>query len=121
MTEVHDNRNRVKNWIRSVEEEGQVFGGVFMMWLGVSFLIKEMSLIRSSMWWPVFAGGFGVLLILRGIIVYQNGGFWGEAKGHVIGGAFFMFLSLARYFDFHNWWPIILILIGISTIVGADR
>lgn len=121
MTEVRENGNIVKNWTRRIEDEGQIFGGAFMMWLGISFLLKEMNYIRSNMWWPVFAAGFGVLLILRGLLVYQNGGYWIKAKGHIVGGAFFMLLAFARYVNFHNWWPMILIVIGISTIIGADE
>ena len=121
MTEVHDNGIERNAWGRRLEEEGKVFGGVFMMWLGVSFLLKEMNYIRDSMWWPVFAAGFGVLLILRGIMVYQNTSFWSEAKGHIFGGAFFIFLSFASYMNFDNWWPVILIGIGLSIILGRGR
>ena len=121
MKEVHDNGNRTNTWGRRLEEEGKVFGGVFMMWLGVSFLLKEMNYIRDSMWWPVFAAGFGVLLVLRGIMVYQNTSILDESKGHVFGGAFFIFLSLASYMNFDNWWPIILIGIGLSLILGRGR
>ena len=121
MKEVHDNGNRTNTWGRRLEEEGKVFGGVFMMWLGVSFLLKEMNYIRDSMWWPVFAAWFGVLLVLRGIMVYQNTSIWDESKGHVFGGAFFIFLSLVSYLNFDNWWPVILIGIGLSIILGKGR
>lgn len=92
-----------------------------MMWLGVSFLLREMNYIKGSMWWPVFAAGLGVLLILRGTLVYQNNGYWSEAKSHVFGGAFFMFIGLAKYANFDAIWPIILIGIGLAAILGADR
>ncbi len=101
---------------RSLEDEGKVFGGVFMMWLGVSFLLKEMHYIRSSLWWPVFAAGLGILLILRGLMVYQSSGYWTNSKKHIFGGGFFLMLSLMRYYNFQNWWPIILVVIGLATI-----
>ena len=121
MTEVHDNGNRVKNWTRRVEEEGKIAGGMVTMWLGATFLLREINYIKGSMWWPVFASGLGVLLILRGISVYQNGGYWSETKSHVFGGAFFMFIGLAKYADFTAIWPVILIGSGLAVILGADR
>jgi hypothetical protein len=81
MTEVHGNRRGA--WGCSVEE-GKVWGGIVTIWLGVSFLLKEMSYISVSMWWPVFAVGLGVLLILRSLNVYQIEGYWGKGTANLV-------------------------------------
>ena len=121
MTENHDNGNRVNNWTRRIEDDGKVFGGMVTIWLGVSFLLKEMNFIVNSMWWPVFAVGLGALLILRGLNVYKSDGYWSEATGHMIGGAFVAFIGLAKFINFTHIWPVILIGSGLAIVLGADR
>jgi hypothetical protein len=120
MTESNINR-RVENWTRRVEDEGQIIGGAIMVWLGITFLLSEMNYISYNMWWPVFATGMGVVLVAKGVLGYRYRYHRSDANGYVIGGAVFLILGLGSFFSFHNWWPMILILIGISTIVGADR
>lgn len=98
---------------------GKVSGVILVAWLGGSFYLKEMSIISGYHWWPVFSAGIGVLLILRGIMIYENTKYWSNDKGAFIGGAFFIFLSLLSFVNFAflaNWWPVIIAIIGILII-----
>ena len=79
--------------------------------------LKEMSIISGQLWWPVFSAGIGVLLILRGIMIYENTKYWSNDKGAFIGGAFFILLSLLSFVNFAslvNWWSVIIVILGIS-------
>ncbi len=90
-----------------------------MAWLGASFFLKEMSVITSHLWWPVFAAGIGVLLIIRGVMIYENTKYWSNDKGAFIGGAFFILLSLLSFVNFAflaNTWPVIVVILGISIL-----
>ena len=115
MTEINGNR-RIAGGGSSVID-GKISGGILVAWLGVSFFLKEMSLINGHLWWPVFAAGIGVLLILRGVMIYENTKYWSNDKGAFIGGAFFILLSLLSFVNFGylaNFWPVILVFLGIS-------
>jgi hypothetical protein len=97
--------------------EGKTSFGILMAWLGGSFFLKEMSIINSHLWWPVFAAGIGVLLIIRGIMIYENTKYWSNDKGAFIGGAFFILLSLLSFVNFGsltNYWPVLVVILGVS-------
>jgi hypothetical protein len=99
---------------------GNTSGNVLVTWLGGSFLLKEMSLISGQLWWPVFSAGIGVLLVLRGITIYKNTKYWSNDKGAFISGAFFILLSLLSFVNFGaltNWWPVIIVVLGISLVI----
>ena len=92
-------------------------GGILLGWLGVSLLLKEISIIAGHLWWPMFSAGIGVLLILRGIMIHENTRYWSNDKGAFIGGAFFILLSLLSFVNFGylaNFWPVIIVFLGIS-------
>lgn len=61
---------KMKEPLRSVNRRTPIIklntsGGILMRWLGLSLLLKEVSVISGHNWWPVFSAGIGVLLILR--------------------------------------------------------
>ena len=99
--------------------EGKTSGIILMAWLGESFILKEMNIISGQLWWPVFSAGIGALLILRGIMIYENTKYWSNDKGAFMGGAFFIVLSLLSFVNFASlakWWPVIIVILGISII-----
>ncbi len=88
-----------------------------MAWLGASFFLKEMSFITGPLWWPVFVAGIGVLLIIRGITIYEKTKYWSNDKGAFMGGALFIVLALLSFVDFGalaSYWPVIVVILGIS-------
>ena len=94
-------------------------GGILLGWLGVSLLLREMSIIAGHHWWPMFSAGIGVLLILRGVMIYENTRYWSNDKGAFIGGVFFILLSLLNFVDFGplvNFWPVLVIIFGVSIL-----
>jgi hypothetical protein len=94
-------------------------GGILLGWLGVSLLFREMSIIAVQFWWPMFSAGIGVLLILRGIMIYENTRYWSNDKGAFIGGAFLILLSILNFVDFGplvNFWPVLVVILGVSIL-----
>jgi putative Mn2+ efflux pump MntP len=94
-------------------------GGILLAWLGGSYFLKEMSIINSHLWWPVFAAGIGVLLILRGIMIYEKTKYWSNDKGAFIGGAIFILLSLLSFVNLGSlasYWPVLVVILGISIV-----
>ena len=94
-------------------------GGILLGWLGVSLLLREMSIIAGHLWWPMFSAGIGVLLILRGLMIYEKTRYWSNDKGAFIGGAFFILLSLLSFVDLGplaNYWPVLVVILGVSIL-----
>jgi hypothetical protein len=99
--------------------QAKTSGGILMGWLGASFFLTEMNIITSHLWWPVFAAGVGVLLIVRGIMIYEKTKYWSNDKGAFLGGAFFILLSLVSFVNFGAlaaYWPILVVVLGISIV-----
>lgn len=91
------------------------------MWVGISFLLREMINFEYSKWWPLFATGMGIIFVTRGVLSYLNRSYRSEATGFFIGGIVFLVLGPGSYVGFVNWWPVLLILIGLSIIFGRTR
>jgi len=113
---------KMKEPLRSVNRRTPIImlntsGGILMGWLGLSLLLKEVSVISGHNWWPVFSAGIGVLLILRGVMIYEKTKYWSNDKAAFIGGAFFILLSLLGFVNFGaltSYWSILVVIIGIS-------
>ena len=119
MKEPHSDGN-VRNLVRDTAIiKVNASGGILLGWLGVSLLLREMSIIAGHLWWPVFSAGIGVLLILRGIMIYENTRYWSNDKGAFLGGAFFILLSLLNFVDLGplaNYWPVLVVILGVSIL-----
>jgi len=98
---------------------GKMSGGILVAWLGTTFFLREMSVFSGPLWWTVFAAGIGVLLIIRGIMIYENTKYWSNDKGAFMGGAFFILLSLLSFVNFGalaNYWPVIIVILGFKIV-----
>jgi hypothetical protein len=119
MKENQESGNRSKSTGGNSIIEVKRCGGILMAWLGGSLFLKEMSLISGQLWWPVFSAGIGVLLILRGIMIYEYTKYWSNDKGAFIGGAFFILISLLSFINFSalvNYWPVSIVILGIKIV-----
>jgi len=81
-----------------------VSGGIFLIGLGLLFLIPGIGI------WPWILAVIGVAGLPAAL---------SENKGWAGWQGFFWMIGLAVLFYTGLWWPGILILIGISTILGA--
>ncbi len=98
---------------------GAVMGGLILLWLGVTFLLQQYNYLSSSNWWMWFVGGLGVILVLRGAMLYIQTSSWGASSGLMVGGAILIFIATASYMGVNEWWPFIFILLGAFVIFGA--
>jgi hypothetical protein len=93
--------------------------GLLVMGLGVLFTLDNLDLVRAGdvlRWWPALVLGYG-LMRLTGAGGHRN----------VVGGALFtaagtlLMLRAAGALDFEPWdfWPVILVLVGLSMVSRA--
>ncbi len=88
------------------KRSNEIFGGTFLIGLAVLFLL--------NWWWPGIMFVIGIALLVRAV---AEGRPWMSERGGLIAlgiGVIFAFFSF-------NFWPIILIAIGVYLLVGNRR
>ena len=98
---------------------GQVVLGIVVIFMGIIFLLDNLGVADAGAvlrFWPIIFVVFGTLKILRTRSI----------PGYVVGGIFIFIglLMLSHRLGFihlywRDWWPLFLILIGISVIVKS--
>jgi hypothetical protein len=104
---------------KSGDKTGALVGGLILIWLGISFYLVQANYIGWNDWWPYLIIGIGVVLIAQAVIRYSTSRFKGAAMGSLIGGAVLLIIGLAGIVGMKDWWPLILIAIGVVVILGG--
>lgn len=90
----------------------EIFGGTFLIGLAVLALI--------NWWWPGIMYVIGIAMLARAVAQGRN---WMDERGGLIAlaiGVVFTLTDVLRIFSF-NWWPIVLILLGLYLLFGNRR
>lgn len=96
-----------------------IMGGLILLWLGVSFLLRQYEYVSTTQWWSLFLLGLGAIIILRGVIMYVEISNWRASSGFLIGGGVVVLIGASSYFGVRDWWAILFILIGAWIILNA--
>jgi len=96
-----------------------VMGGLILLWLGVSFLLRQYDYITYSQWGSVFFIGLGIIIILRGVIMYMEISNWRACSGFLIGGGVVTLIGASTFIGLRDWWAVLLILVGLWVILNA--
>ncbi len=102
-------------------EDGKLIGGAIMVFIGIVFLLAQSNIIDISTMWPIIPSGIGALLILKGLSRYQDTGSWDRSIGFIIGGSCMIFFTAGISLNLIQYWPILIIGIGLSIILGGRR
>jgi hypothetical protein len=97
---------------------GSLIGGLILLWLGVSFLLREYGYITSSNWWSWFLVGLGAILVLRGVWAVTQGGLR-AGMGYFVGGLILTAIGGSEIFAIKNGWAIVLIIGGVAVILSG--
>jgi len=98
-----------------------ITGGLILILLGVLFLLSTMDYIPWGDWWAYFLLGLGVIFILEVIIRSSSRSYRQHSKGKLIGGVVLIVIGGANIYGMVNWWPLILIAVGIIIIFSSLR
>ncbi len=106
---------------KSGDRTGPVMGGLILIWLGISLYLAQIKYINWDTWWPYFIVGIGVILIANAFIRYASSDHKGPVMGFLIGGAVLIIIGVAGVWGMEDWWPFVLIAIGVVVIFGGMR
>jgi hypothetical protein len=96
-----------------------VMGGLILLWLGVSFLLRQYDYVSNANWGNLFMVGLGVIIALRGVMLYTQINSWRASSGLIIGGGIVALIGVSSWIGLRDWWAILFILIGAWVILNA--
>ena len=97
---------------------GPIVGGLILVWLGITFYLQQIGSISSDNWWAYFVVGIGAIIILQGFLMYFRRR--RPIYGPFIGGAVLVLVGLSFIYNaWGNFWPFILVIIGIAILASA--
>jgi chromate transport protein ChrA len=96
--------------------ESGLLPGLILVMIGVLFLLSTYGLLGGE-WWQYFLVALGVVFLIEAWIQYINPATRRPRIGRTIAGLVLITVGLIFLFDASQWWPLILIVIGIILIV----
>jgi cobalamin synthase len=95
-----------------------LFWGLLLVMLGLLFLANQQNWIADDTWWQYLLIGLGVVFLIDGLAHYWNPTYRGYGYSRFIPGIILLFVGLAFIFSFDQWWPIILIAVGVALLLS---
>jgi hypothetical protein len=95
-----------------------LFWGLILILVGVLFFIDRQQGIGWEILWMYLLIGLGAIFIIDGLVHLSISGFRDSQLGRFIPGVVLLFIGLAFLFNFSQWWPIILIAVGVIILLG---
>ena len=109
----------MKSGNRTIEQVWSGIGwGLFLILVGGLFLVDNRGWLHEGTGWSYFAIGLGAILVI-GFFVRYFGAIvnrW-SAAGGLAAGVALIFMGLASLYGFSEWWPVVLLAIGIGCLV----
>ena len=99
------------------DQYGALIGGGVVIWLGALLLLQNQGLLGGGDFGGLFLLGIGIILVLRGVIAYQQTGGCDEGFGYLTGGGILMLIGAGLAYNIRDWWAFLLIGLGLI-IVG---
>lgn len=93
-----------------------LFWGLILIILGVLFFAVMQNWIDWDKWWQIFLIGLGVIFLIDALIRYLNSSNRYGIFGRVIAGLILITIGVAFIIHLEQWWPLILIVIGVAII-----
>ena len=101
------------------DEKAAIMGGLVVVWLGLSLLLQNAGLLDWADFGGVFLLGLGLIIVFRGLWAYSQSGVFEQGFGYIVGGGFVALIGAGISFDLDEWWPVLLIALGLVVVVRA--
>jgi len=112
MTENKEEKIKHDPWSR-------VIGGLILILLGILFLLATMDIVSWGDWWAYFLVGLGAIFIFEVILRSGSPAFRQHITGRLIAGVVLILVGGSFIFGMTNWWPIIIIGVGVALVISA--
>jgi hypothetical protein len=97
----------------------KITGGLILILLGVLFLLTEMDRISWEDWWAWFLVGLGGIFLLEALFQAFSAEGRRRNSGRLTAGLILAIIGGSYLIGFMEWWPLILIAVGLVVLVSA--
>ncbi|MFZ2054691.1 MAG: hypothetical protein WAU81_10890 [Candidatus Aminicenantales bacterium] len=97
----------------------KIAGGLILILLGVLFLLTEMDRISWADWWAYFLVGLGGIFLLEALLRAFSAEGRRGISGRLTAGLILAIIGGSYLIGFMEWWPLILIAVGVVVLVSA--
>ena len=117
-------RGQHRDWReeRRHQKEEDPLRGLFwvlvLILVGVLFFLNIQYGTGWDILWKYILIGLGIIFIIDGITHSFSPRYRNEGWGRFIPGIILLFVGLAFIFNFSQWWPIILIALGVAILLS---
>ncbi len=103
------------------DRSGPLVGGGILILLGIILYLTLTTprIIAPSDIWSYFLAGIGIILIGQALFRYATSTHKGAANGSLFGGVILLAIGAGAIFGAGNFWPLLLIAIGVIIIVAG--
>lgn len=95
-----------------------LFWGLFLILIGVLFFINQQQGTSWDILWKYLVIGLGAIFIIDGLTLSFYAENHSGSLGKFIPGIVLVFVGVAFLFNFSQWWPVILIAVGVILLIG---
>jgi hypothetical protein len=114
-----DEKNEKHEKHEEQDEKSAIMGGLVVVWLGLSLILQNAGLLEWTDFGGVFLLGLGLIIIFRGLWAYSQSGVFEHGFGYVVGGGVVSLIGAGIAFDLDEWWPVLLIALGLIIVARA--
>jgi hypothetical protein len=121
--EYQDWREQRWEWRRQKREARRrypyhgLFPGMVLILIGGLFLSVQQGWISGSTWWQYGLIGLGIISLINGIFHYSSPEYRYWGRGSFIWGTALVAVGVLFLLGFSQWWPLVLIGIGIAVLL----
>jgi len=97
----------------------KITGGLILILLGILFLMSEMDKVSWTDWWAYFLVGLGAILLLEALLRAFSAEGRRSIGGRLVAGPILIVIGGAHVIGLEEWWPLVLIAVGIGVLISA--
>lgn len=98
---------------------GRVIAGLIVIAVGVMFLLATQGKIAWENWWAYFLLALGGIFIFEVLIRSLTPAYRRPVFGKLIAGLVLIAIGASNIYGFVNWWPLIIIGVGVIILFGG--
>lgn len=98
-----------------------LFWGILFIYLGILLILENQHFLYHEEWIPLFVFGLGILMVGDYFVRISVSSRKKPSIAKLIFGILFILASADHIFYIHDWWPLLLVLIGGWMIFSSLR
>jgi phosphatidylserine synthase len=93
-----------------------LFPGLALILVGALFLANQMSWISGDTWWKWLLVGLGAIMMISWLVQYRAPEYRHWGRGRFVWGMALVVLGILFLVGFSQWWPIVIIGVGLACL-----